>query len=103
MLRARSFKKLLSKQRDKDVVSKIVGPPRQVLDMPHLWSLILWSCLGAFEQMVTRLRVPAVAHRVNMMDRKRRLQIQLYHVIAMTCRRRVSLVVRRVFSSGLEA
>ena len=77
----------------------------------HLWSLILWSCLGAFEQMVTRLlrnvvakeRDPAVADRVNMMDRKRRLQIQLYHVISMTCRRRVSLVVRRIFSSGLEA
>ena len=38
-----------------------------------------------------------------MMDWKRRLQIQLYYVIALTCRRRVSLVVRRVFSSGLEA
>ena len=36
------------------------------------------------------------------MDRKRRLQIQLYYVIALTCRRRVSLMVRRVFSSGLE-
>ena len=63
----------------------------------HLWSLTLWSCLGEFEQMVT------VADRVNMMDRKRRLQIQLYYVIALTCRRRVSLVVRRVFSSRLEA
>ena len=77
----------------------------------HLWSLILWSCLGAFEQMVTGLlrnvaakeRDPAVADRVNMMDKKRRLQIQLYHVITVTCRRRVPLVVRRVFSSGLEA
>ena len=58
----------------------------------HLWSLIPWSCLGAFEQMVTGLlrnvvakdRDPAVADRVNMVDRKRRLQIQLYHVIALT-------------------
>ena len=47
----------------------------------HRWSPILWSCLGAFEQMVTGLlrnvvakeRDPAVADRVNMMDRKRRL------------------------------
>ena len=77
----------------------------------HLWSLILWSCLGAFEQVVTGLLRnmvakegdPAFADRVNMMDRKRRLQVQLYHMITMTCRRRVSLVVRRVFSSGLEA
>ena len=77
----------------------------------HLWSLIFWSCLGSFEQMVTGLlrnveakeRDPAVADRVNMMDWKRRLQIQLYYVIALTCRRRVSLVVRRVFSSVLEA
>ena len=60
----------------------------------HLWSLILWSCLGAFEQMVTGLlrnvvakeRDLAVADGVNMMDRKRRLQIQLYHVIALICR-----------------
>ena len=37
------------------------------------------------------------------MDRKRRLPIQLYCVIVLTCRRRVSQVVRRVFSSGLEA
>ena len=37
----------------------------------HLWNLILWSCLGAFEQMVTGLlrnvvekeRDPAVADR----------------------------------------
>ena len=77
----------------------------------HLWSLILWSCLGAFEQMVIGLfrnvaakeRDPAVPDRVNMMDRKRRLPIQLHYVIALTCRRRVSLVVRRVFSSRLEA
>ena len=77
----------------------------------HLWSLILRSCLGVFEQMVTGMlrnvvakeRDPAVADGVNMMDRKRRLQIQLHHVIALTCRRRISLVVRRIFSSGLEA
>ena len=38
----------------------------------HLWSLIFWSCLGAFEQMVTGLlrnvaakeRDPAVADKV---------------------------------------
>ena len=75
----------------------------------HLWSLILWSCLGAFEQMVTGLlrnvgakeRDPAVVEKAT--GGKRRLPIQLYYVIALTCRRRVSLVVRRVFSSGLEA
>ena len=77
----------------------------------HLWNLILWSSFGSFEQMVTGLlrnvvakeRDPALADGVNMMERKRRLQVQLYYVIALTCRRRVSLVVRRVFSSGLEA
>ena len=65
----------------------------------HLWSLILWSCLGAFEQTVIGLlrivvakeRDPAVA-----------LPIQLYFVIALTCRRRVSLAVRRVFCFGFE-
>ena len=58
----------------------------------HLWSLVLRSCLGALEQMVTGLlrnvvakeRDPAVADRVNMMDRKRRLQIQLDHVTTIT-------------------
>ena len=77
----------------------------------HLWSLLLWSCLGAFEQMVTGLlrnvvakeRDPAVVDKVAIMGRKRRLPIQLYNVIALTCRRRVSLAVRRVFSFGFEA
>ena len=58
---------------------------------------------GLLRNVVAKERDPAVADRVNMMDRKRRLPIQLYCVIALTCRRRVSLVVRRVFSSGLEA
>ena len=52
----------------------------------HLWSRILWSCLGAFAQMVSRLlrnvvakeRDPAVAGRAIMLDRKRRFPIQLY-------------------------
>ena len=69
----------------------------------HLWSLIFWSCLGAVEQVVTGLlrnvvakeRNPAVADRVTMIDRKRRLPIQLH------CG--VSLVVRRVFGFGFEA
>ena len=77
----------------------------------HLYSLIFWSCLGAFEQMmigllrnvVAKKRDPAVADKVTMMGRKRRLPIQLYYVIALTCRRRVSLAVRRVFSFGFEA
>ena len=77
----------------------------------HLWSLILWSCLGAFKQMVTGLlrnvvakeRDPAVADKATMMGMQRRLPIQLYHVIDLTCRRKVSLAVRRVFSFGFEA
>ena len=77
----------------------------------HLWSLTLWSCPGAFEQMmigllrnvVAKERDPAVADKVTMMGRKTRLLIQLYYVIALTCRRRVSLAVRRVFSFGFEA
>ena len=56
----------------------------------HLWSLILWSCLGVFEQMVIGLfrnvvakeRDPAVADKVAMTGRKRRLPIQLHYVIA---------------------
>ena len=58
---------------------------------------------GLLRNVVAKERDPAVANRLNVMDRKRRHQIQLYHVITMTCRIRVSLVVRRVFSSGLEA
>ena len=58
---------------------------------------------GLLRKAVAKERDPAVADRVNMVDKKRRFQIQLYHVITMTSRRRVSLVVRRVFSSGLEA
>ena len=50
-----------------------------------------------------RERDPAVAEKATVMGRKRRLPIQLYYVTALTCRRRVSLVVRRVFSFGLEA
>ena len=48
-------------------------------------------------------RDPAVADKVAMMGRKRRLPIQLHYAIALTCRRRVSLAVRRVFSLGFEA
>ena len=77
----------------------------------HLWSFILWSCLGAFEQMVTgllrnvvaKVRDPAVADKVTMMGWKRRLPIQLHYAIALTSRRKVSLEVRRVFSFGFEA
>ena len=85
----------------------------------HLWSLTLWSCLGAFEQMVTGLlrnvvakeRDPAVADRVNMTDRKRRLQIQLYYVIALTCgatsfqfrTRGMETVVQSVWAMGFVA
>ena len=74
----------------------------------HLWGLIFWSCLGAFERMMKGLlrnvvakdRDPAVADKVISMCRKRRFSIHLYFVIALTCRRRVSLAVRRVFSFG---
>ena len=77
----------------------------------HLWSLIFWSCVGAFEQVmigllrnvVAKERDPAVADKASMMGRKRRLPIQLHYVIALTCRRRVSLAVRRAFSFGFEA
>ena len=77
----------------------------------HLWSFILWSCLGAFEQMVigssgnvvARERDPAVTDKVIMMGRKRRFSIHLYCVIVLTCRRRASLAVRRLFSFGFEA
>ena len=77
----------------------------------HLWSLILSSCPGAFEQMmigllrnvVAKERDTAVADKVTMMGRKRRLPIQLYCVITLTCRGRVSLAVRRVFCFGFEA
>ena len=65
----------------------------------YLWSLILWSCLGEFEQMmigllrnvVAKERGPAVADKVTMVGRKRRLPMQLYYVIALTYRRRVVL------------
>ena len=77
----------------------------------HLWSLILWSCLGAFEQtmiglfrnVVAKERDRAVADEATMMGRKRRLPIQLYYVIALTCRRSVSLAMRRVFGFGFAA
>ena len=58
---------------------------------------------GLLRNVVAKESDPAVAEKATMMDRKRRLPILLYYVIALTCRRKVSLVVRRVFSSGLEA
>ena len=50
---------------------------------------------GLLRNVEAKERDPAVADRVNMVDRKRRFQIQLYYVIALTCRRRVSLLVVR--------
>ena len=58
---------------------------------------------GLLRNVIAKERDLAVADRVNMMDWKRRLQRQLYYVIALAYRRRVSLVERRVFSSGVEA
>ena len=58
--------------------------------------------LGCCETWQQR-RDPAIADKVTMKERKRRLSIHLYCAIALTCRRRVSLAVRRVFSFGFEA
>ena len=59
--------------------------------------------IGLLRHVVAKEVDPAVADKVIMMGRKRRLSRQLYFVIALTCRRRVSLAVRRVFSFGFEA
>ena len=41
---------------------------------------------GLLRNVEAKERDPAVADRVNMMDRKRRLQVQLYHMSTMTCK-----------------
>ena len=53
--------------------------------------------IGLLRNVVAKERDPAVADEATMMARKRRLPRHL------TCRRRVSLAVRRVFSFGFEA
>ena len=68
----------------------------------HLLELS-WSVRTNDHRVVAKERDPAVADKVIMMGRKRRHSLQLYHVIALTCTRRVSLAVRRVFSLGFEA
>ena len=59
--------------------------------------------IGLLRNVVAKERDPAVADKATMMGGKRRLPIQLYYVIALTYRRRVSLAMRRVFSFGFEA
>ena len=59
--------------------------------------------IGLLRNVVAKERDLAVADKATMMGRKRRLPKQLCYVIALTCRRRVSLAVRRVFSFGFEA
>ena len=59
--------------------------------------------IGLLPNVVAKERDPAVADKVTTMGRKRRLPVQLYSVIVLTCRRRASLAVRRVPSSGFEA
>ena len=56
--------------------------------------------IGLLRNVVAKEKDPSVADKATMMGTKRRLPIQLYYVIALTCRRRVSLAVRRVFSFG---
>ena len=62
-----------------------------VLERSNRWTI------GLLRDVVAKERDPAVADKAATMGRKRRLPIQLYYVIAVTCRRRVSLAVRRVF------
>ena len=74
-----------------------------------LWSLIFGSCLGAFEQVAIGLlrkveakereSDPALVDEMIVLGRQRRLSIQLYNVLALFGRRKVSPVVRRVVRS----
>ena len=59
--------------------------------------------IGLFRNVAAKERDPSVADKATMMGGKRRLPTQRYNVIALTCRRRISLAVRRVFSFGFEA
>ena len=72
--------------------------PVESYPLEFSWSVSKQMVTGLLRNVVAEERDPAAADRMNMMGRKRRLQIQLYYVVALICRRRVSLVVRRVVS-----
>ena len=66
------------------------------------WTFVFWSYLGAFETTATRLlqqvetNVEEVVDNTGLTDVERRLSIQFFYVLAMTCRGKALHVVRRV-------
>ena len=68
------------------------------------WSFVFRSYLGAFDRTATRLlrqvesivEDPVVVDNTSMTEGERRLSIQLFYVLALTCRRGVETVVQRV-------
>ena len=68
------------------------------------WSFVFWSYLGAFDPTATRLlrqvesnvEDPVVVDNTSMTEGERRLSIQLFYVLALTCRGKALQVVRRV-------
>ena len=68
------------------------------------WSFVFRSYLGAFDPTATRLlrqvernvEDPVVVDNTSMTEVERRLSIQLFHVLALTCRGKALQVVRRV-------
>ena len=68
------------------------------------WSFVFWSYLGVFDPTATRLlrQVESfvgdlvVVDDTSMMEGERRLSIQLFYVLALTCRGKALQVVRRV-------
>ena len=63
------------------------------------WSFIFRSYTGAFDPGATRLLQqvdPAVVDNTTMTDGERRLSVQLFYVLALTCRGKSLQVVRRV-------
>ena len=68
------------------------------------WSFVFWSYLGAFDPTATRLlrqvetnvEDPVVVDNTSMTEVERRLSIQLFHVLALTCRGKALEVVRRI-------
>ena len=68
------------------------------------WSSVLWSYLGAFDPTATRLLRQmesnvedlVIVDNTSMTEAERRLSMQLFYVLALTCRGKALQVVRRV-------
>ena len=94
------------------VDTKAIGKPPTLsgdIDTPEgmpwsQWSFVFRSYLGAYDSVATRLlqqieakvEDPSVVDNASMTEAERRLSVQLFYVLALTCKGKSLQVVRRV-------